>query len=122
MKKTIHKLETELIGLEAERKARLSNSLGTIRITAKIDKIRNKLAILRDTERKKPVFRTEGIPVFHVLTKEDLESIWRTTGVKKALQRVNALPTAKYTVKRSDGIVIYLDVRPAGIFYVTHRV
>lgn len=78
-----------------------------------------KLIALKTESRQQPLMRVDGLPFFHVLTKSDLENIWKLTGTKRVLVRANGMLTAKYSFKRKDKIVIYLDVRPAGIFYCT---
>jgi hypothetical protein len=76
----------------------------------------------KDAQRQLPLFRTEGINVFHVLSRKYLEAIWTATGLRKTLVRVVNMSTAKYTVKSNDNVLIYLDVRPAGIFYCTNKI
>lgn len=93
------------------------------KLTTELNKVQTQLnAFKRDAERKQPLFKTKGITVFYVLSKKDLEAIWNVTGVQKPLVRCTNMPTAKFSVQLKGGIVIYLDVRPSGIFYSTNQV
>jgi hypothetical protein len=121
-KTNIDSVRAEIITLENTRDEFVLDSPKYKRAQSKIDKLRIKLGELRDIERKKPLFKTEGVSTFHVLTNNDLQAIWKATGVKKTLVRVTGMQTAKYSVKSKNGIIIYLDVRPCGIYYSTNKV
>ena len=117
----IDKLRVEIDTLNHKREFLELDSVSWKRNKNKADKLFKQLVALKTELRTQPLMRTIGVEVFHVLTKSDLEKIWEVTGVKRPLMRCNTMPTAKFSFKRSDKIIVYLDVRPAGIFYSTKK-
>lgn len=122
MKKNIDELSAEIKALNMKREKLTVDSFKWKSNANKANKLSIELRILKDADRNKPIFRTEGRSIFHVLTKEDLEAIWKASAVRKPLVRVVNMPYAKYGVKRDNGLVIYLDVKPAAIYYSTNIV
>jgi hypothetical protein len=120
MKKNIDELTAEIKALDKKREKLTVDSFKWKSNANKANKLSIELRIIKDAERGKPIFRTEGRNTFHVLSQEDLEAIWRASGVRKPLVRVVNMPYAKYGIKRGNGLVIYLDVKPAAIFISTN--